>query len=388
MKLNKPLTNGAAIFAAATLIVSAIPTAAHAASWTDAYSTATNSRAAQVSIRAEVLSEVNRVRASSQKCGDTTHAAAPALKLNVALNNAAYLHSKDMAVQDYFSHTSKDGRGMLERIADAGFDILVSGGTAGENIAWGANGGNRTAKDVVAAWMKSPGHCRNIMKAEFKEIGIGAYYIARSGGQFTSEIFWTQNFGTGKTNSSVTDVLTDQKTLATATPKISGTLKVGKTLTAKPGTWTSGTKLTYRWLRDGKKIPNATASTYKLVAADRGKTVSVTVTGTKSGYAKAAKTSAKTKKIAYGTLKTATPKISGTVKVGKTLTAKPGTWTSGTKFSYQWLRDGKKISKATKSTYKLVAADKGKRITVTVKGTKSGYTSVSKTSAKSAKVKS
>ena len=83
------------------------------------------------------------------------------------------------------------------------------------------------------------------------------------------------------------------------------------------------------------------------------------------------------------------PAIGGSARVGLTLKAVAGTWMpDDSTLTYQWLRDGKKISKATKSTYKLVAADKGKRITVTVKGTKSGYTSVSKTSAKSAKVKS
>ena len=50
------------------------------------------------------------------------------------------------------------------------------------------------------------------------------------------------------------------------------------------------------------------------------------------------------------------------------------------------VRNGKAIKKATKSSYKLVTADKGKKITVKVKGSKSGYTSVSKTS-KPTKVK-
>ncbi|MDF1488876.1 hypothetical protein [Tessaracoccus caeni] len=82
-----------------------------------------------------------------------------------------------------------------------------------------------------------------------------------------------------------------------------------------------------------------------------------------------------------------TPKISGTAKVGKTLTAKPGTWKpSGVKLGYQWYRDGKKISGATKSTYKVSKSDKGKRITVKVTGSKSGYISVTKTSGKTSKV--
>lgn len=79
-------------------------------------------------------------------------------------------------------------------------------------------------------------------------------------------------------------------------------------------------------------------------------------------------------------LKAATPTISGIPKVGSRLTAKPGSWTSGTTFAYQWKRGGTAISGATKSSYKLVAADAGKKITVTVTGTKSGYTKLVKTS--------
>jgi hypothetical protein len=73
--------------------------------------------------------------------------------------------------------------------------------------------------------------------------------------------------------------------------------------------------------------------------------------------------------------------------VGKKLTAKAGSWKPAkVKLSYQWYRGGKKIAKATKSTYKLAKADKGKRITVKVTGKKSGYTTVTKTSKATAKV--
>ena len=54
--------------------------------------------------------------------------------------------------------------------------------------------------------------------------------------------------------------------------------------------------------------------------------------------------------------------------------------------TYQWYRAGVAISGATSSTYKLVAADKGSGIKVKVTGTKSGYTTVSKTSAQSSAI--
>ncbi|MDF1488295.1 hypothetical protein [Tessaracoccus caeni] len=174
---------------------------------------------------------------------------------------------------------------------------------------------------------------------------------------------------------------------STATPKISGTVQVGKKLTAKTGTWSPKPSFSYQWYRDGKKISKATKSSYTLTSSDKGTKITVKVTGKKSGYTSVTKTSKKTASVKAGTLSTKTPTISGTAKVGKKLTAKTGTWTSGTKFSYQWYRSGKKISKATKSTYTVSKSDKGKTITVKVKGTKSGYTSVTKTSKKTSKVK-
>ncbi|MGW6175306.1 S8 family serine peptidase [Arthrobacter sp. NPDC055138] len=162
--------------------------------------------------------------------------------------------------------------------------------------------------------------------------------------------------------------------LATATPKITGTAKVGKKLTAKAGTWTTGTKLKHQWYRSGKAIKGATSKTYVLLSADRAERITVKVTGMKAGYATSVKASSKTGKVTAGTLKSVKPKIFGTAEVGKKLTAKTGTWTSGTKLKYQWYRSGKAIKGAMSKTYLVTRADRGDRISVKVTGTKSGYT--------------
>ena len=52
-----------------------------------------------------------------------------------------------------------------------------------------------------------------------------------------------------------------------AIPTISGTAKVGSTLTANAGTWTAGATLAYQWYRSGAKIEGATRPTYPLVVA-------------------------------------------------------------------------------------------------------------------------
>src|SRR5262249_25632048 len=85
--------------------------------------------------------------------------------------------------------------------------------------------------------------------------------------------------------------------------------------------------------------------------------------------------------IALGTLATGTPAISGTAQVGSQLTVDPGTWTDGTAFAYQWLRDGTAIDGATAATYTATAADAGAQVTAKVTGTKDGFTSATATSA-------
>lgn len=168
-------------------------------------------------------------------------------------------------------------------------------------------------------------------------------------------------------------------TLTTATPQITGTLTAGATLTAKPGTWTSGTAFSYQWSRGGAAIAGATGQTYKTTAADAGRTLTVTVKGTKSGYTAAATTSAAVA-VAAAPLASATPTVTGTPTVGGKVGAKTGTWTSGTSFSYQWKRNGQAISRATASTYVPTASDANRAITVVVTGTKAGHTAVARTS--------
>lgn len=83
----------------------------------------------------------------------------------------------------------------------------------------------------------------------------------------------------------------------------------------------------------------------------------------------------------------ALPSVSGKFKVGKKLKAKVGSWSpSATKVTYQWLRNGKSIKKATKSTYKLTKKDKRKKLSVRITVRRSGYLTVSAAS-KAKKVK-
>ena len=89
-----------------------------------------------------------------------------------------------MATQNYFSHTSLDGRTLSQRLTNAGY---AGAFPWGENIA----AGQPTPQAVVDAWMSSPGHCTNIMNGSYRAIGVG--YAFRAGSTYGH--YWTQDFG-------------------------------------------------------------------------------------------------------------------------------------------------------------------------------------------------
>jgi hypothetical protein len=160
---------------------------------------------------------------------------------------------------------------------------------------------------------------------------------------------------------------------------ISGTAQVGETLTVAPGTWTPTPALAYQWYRNGTAITGATGAAYTAEGTDQSATLKVVVTGTIPGYTDRV-VEKSTTTILAGVLKTDTPTVDGVLKVGGTLTANPGSWTSGTAFAYAWHYGSTLIDGADSATYTITAAEYGKAITVEVSGSKAGYTSVSKNS--------
>ncbi|MBM7441510.1 hypothetical protein [Streptomyces sp. HB132] len=160
-------------------------------------------------------------------------------------------------------------------------------------------------------------------------------------------------------------------------PAISGTGKVGATLTAGTGTWSGGpSSYTYQWNADGKPVTGATASSYVLPASLLGKKVTVTVNARRSGTPDMTGTSAAVV-VAQGAAPKATtaPKVTGTVRVGSKLTAVPGVWSpAATSYTYQWKADGKAVAGATASTYTAPASLQGKKLSVTVTARRTGHT--------------
>jgi serine protease len=74
-------------------------------------------------------------------------------------------------------------------------------------------------------------------------------------------------------------------TMKAGTPAITGPAAVGSRLRVDTGTWEPApVDLTYQWNRGIEEINDATGPEYLLTEADQGKTLNVTVTGTKAGY--------------------------------------------------------------------------------------------------------
>jgi hypothetical protein len=140
--------------------------------------------------------------------------------------------------------------------------------------------------------------------------------------------------------------------------------------------------LHYQWRVNGTAIAGATGRTYAPGASRRGTRISVMVTAARAGFATVSKASAPTALVAAGVLSPApTPTITGTARVGSTLTANPGTWgPAPVSLRYQWRVNGAAISGATGRSYAPGAGRRGKTITVTVTASKSGYTTLSRTS--------
>ncbi|GAA3537967.1 carboxypeptidase regulatory-like domain-containing protein [Nocardioides daeguensis] len=159
-------------------------------------------------------------------------------------------------------------------------------------------------------------------------------------------------------------------------PTVSGDATVGETLVATAGEWDQDdVAVTWQWLRDGEVVAGATGPSRTLVAADLGTRISVRATAAKATYDSGSADSGETDAVVEGYLaNTALPAVSGSVRVGETLSATRGGWSpEPTAFGYEWLRDGTPVDGATSSTYTLTESDLGARLSVTVTASSDGY---------------
>jgi hypothetical protein len=122
----------------------------------------------------ELLRLTNFVR---QKAG------LPALRLSTRLGQVALNHARDMAANNYFSHTGLNGSQSWDRAKAAGYHYSY----IAENI----SAGHATPRKTILSWMNSPGHRKNILNPNYTEIGFGYAYSNASKYKY----YWVQVFG-------------------------------------------------------------------------------------------------------------------------------------------------------------------------------------------------
>ncbi len=106
------------------------------------------------------------------------------LVLSLKLGESAQWKASDMAERDYFDHADALNHNFVDRAREFGY---ANWRLLGENIAAGL----ASPKEVVDQWMASPGHRANILKAEYREIGVGHAFNSDS----KYRTYWVQDFG-------------------------------------------------------------------------------------------------------------------------------------------------------------------------------------------------
>ena len=169
------------------------------------------------------------------------------LTASTNLNRAAAWHAKDMATYNYFSHTDRYGRSSNTRIKQC--DAYVTGAGTGENIAAGTV--KDTAAEAFEMWKGSSGHNTNMLRPEFRQIGIARYYYGPS----RYDWYWVTDFST---KSDGTNAMTGSSggggTTPTPTPTSSpsptptpSTSTAASMTSPTPGSRFSSSTVTFNW---------------------------------------------------------------------------------------------------------------------------------------------
>jgi uncharacterized protein YkwD len=137
-----------------------------------------------IAIAATMLALVNEARAQGRRCGGTQYPPAPPVRWSEPLARAARSHSEDMAATGRMTHLSRDGTPPEVRVERAGYDY----GATAENIAQG----QPTAEGAMAQWLASPGHCANLMNADYTEMAVAMANNRRG----AMGVYWTMVLAT------------------------------------------------------------------------------------------------------------------------------------------------------------------------------------------------
>jgi surface antigen len=175
----------------------------------------------------------------------------------------------------------------------------------------------------------------------------------------------------------------------TQEPTIQGAPEVGTTLTLTAAAWApQPTKAKTQWYADGNALPGATGTTLTLTRDEIGKQISARVIASAKGYKKSrANAPATSPVLAKPVTLTRPSRVKGAPQVAQRLVVKPGrVRQAGATAAYQWLRDGRRIAKATHPTYTVRRGDMGHALSVDVTWNRRNFRATTETLAVSAPV--
>lgn len=169
---------------AVALVTSAVASSASAG---EARARASASVTRVTSLEGSLIRQINFVR---------TARGLHRLTRSSALSRTAVEHSVAMATQGFFTHESVDGRAFWHRVEQA-YARRTRSWTVGENLAM-FGGAPPSAADIVQAWMASPPHRANLLRAIFREAGVGIVFNPAAGGVFGGEPTWVVTLDVGR----------------------------------------------------------------------------------------------------------------------------------------------------------------------------------------------
>jgi uncharacterized protein YkwD len=124
-------------------------------------------------LEAEVLVDVNRLR---------SRRGLKRLRFSSKLTAAAMQHSREMARRGYFSHNSANGAAFWRRVERFYGSSGYRSWTVGENLLWSSP--SVDAAGALNMWMRSPEHKANLLRRDWREIGLAAVHVASAPGTY------------------------------------------------------------------------------------------------------------------------------------------------------------------------------------------------------------
>lgn len=126
-----------------------------------------------------------RTSAALADAGSPAAPARPMLSWNPQLAAAAGQHARAMAELAFFDHVGRDGTRVAQRADAAGYRWR----SIGENLA----AGHRTLEDALRGWIRSEGHCRNLLDERFSDFGLARVVSQRPDDRY--RVYWALVLG-------------------------------------------------------------------------------------------------------------------------------------------------------------------------------------------------